>query len=123
MLLSLALVGAAVWVLQSRSTQEGCTRLTRTLEAPPPQSSTLVVAAPTPAPPAPVSEPVVAEPAPPSPAVCRVLALTDNGKPVPPTDARIGHEWARGLCTRRAQPGGRPYRLSESGVSVECVCD
>lgn len=36
MLLGLVAVGAAFWVLKSRSTQEGCTRLTRQLEAQPP---------------------------------------------------------------------------------------
>jgi serine/threonine-protein kinase len=186
MLLSLALVGVAFWVLQSRSTQDGCARLTRTLEAPAPQSSLLVVAPPEPEPappvsatapsseppasqappevasaeppsqtkpgkrprpaakPSPSSAPAVASPPPstaaaaslspapvPTPATppaavptsCRVLELTENGKLVQPTTGRIAFEWARRLCTSRAQPGGRPYRLSESGIAVKCVCD
>jgi serine/threonine-protein kinase len=172
LLLSLVLVGVMFYVLQSRSTQEGCTRFGRRFEVQtstaPAGTATSAAAAPrrassgalepsdapaalasselpsTIVQPAAVSTaapasarrvkataPQLAPTALPSPSAepaleppsCRVLELSETGKPLAPGSGRVAFEWARRLCTRQASPGGQPYRLSDSGISVQCVCD
>jgi hypothetical protein len=136
MLLSLVLVGVAFFVLRSRSTQEGCTRLTRTLDAPPSAGragpaalAAPALSAPVSAPPAPSDAPAAVAsselpPAEPAQApACRVLEVIENGKPVAPAIGRLTFERAQRLCAGQPSPGGQPYRLSASGSSVECVCE
>jgi hypothetical protein len=52
-----------------------------------------------------------------------VLEVIEQGRPVEPAVGRVTFEWARRLCTTHASPGGTPYRLSDSGISVKCACD
>jgi hypothetical protein len=54
---------------------------------------------------------------------CRVLEVIENGQPVQPAIGRVTFEWARRLCGNQPSAAGKPYRLSESGISVKCVCD
>jgi len=54
---------------------------------------------------------------------CRVLEVIASGRKVEPAAGRVTFEWARRSCTQHAQPGGKPYALSDAGMSVKCVCD
>ena len=56
-------------------------------------------------------------------ASCRVLEVIANGRKVEPAAGRVTFEWARRSCAQHAQPGGKPYDLSDAGMSVKCVCD
>jgi len=94
-----------------------------------PAASGAVPAAPanptTPAPPAlPPAESTSAETAPKAKAPsCQVLEVIANGRKVEPAAGRVTFEWARRSCAQHAQPGGKPYALSDAGMSVKCVCD